>query len=165
LNFHIIDVDDDDQVQLELRWRNRFLLVFERVFRERTFCECVANLIIYNDWEQHKSFKWYESFEWEFTIKRNCIERMRRREFFEETFFRWDSNIKRMQIQLTCSKKAHFQTIAVHLTFVNEFSVVTASTNPESAKKLDFGENDETQRSIHFSAESYIFQRKLKFTI
>jgi hypothetical protein len=40
-----------------------------------------------------------------------------------------------------------------------------SSTNPESAKKLDFDENGETQRSIHFSAKTYIFQRKLKFSI
>jgi hypothetical protein len=54
---------------------------------------------------------------------------------------------------------------------INDFDVeaviksIIASTNPESAKKLDFGENGENQRSIHFSAESYIFQRKLKFSI
>jgi hypothetical protein len=48
--------------------------------------------------------------------------------------------------------------------YVNDL-ILTASTNSESAKKLDFGENGENQRSIHFSAESYIFQRKLKFSI
>jgi hypothetical protein len=44
-------------------------------------------------------------------------------------------------------------------------TLLNTSTNPESAEKLDFGENGENQRSIHFSAKSYIFQRKLKFSI
>jgi hypothetical protein len=47
------------------------------------------------------------------------------------------------------------KSIADHdlVTFKTIEQVIT-STNPESAKKLDFGGNDENQRSIHFSAKS-----------
>jgi hypothetical protein len=61
------------------------------------------------------------------------------------------------------------------LTFIDYAIDVVTSTNPKSAKKLSFGKNDESyifsanhtffSEIIHFSAESYIFQRKLKFSI